>query len=45
VLAKVIQLDETELAKARSEALKLERHAFEVSAKLYGRTTPATQSQ
>jgi len=45
VLAKIIHLDETELAKARSEALKLERHAFEVSAKLYGRTPPATQSQ
>jgi hypothetical protein len=45
VLTKVVQLDETELGKARSEALKLERHAYEVSAKLYGRTTPATQNQ
>jgi len=45
VLTKVVQLDETQLAKARSEALKLERHAYEVSAKLYGRTTPATQSK
>jgi hypothetical protein len=45
VLTKVVQLDETELGKARSEALKLERHAYEVSAKLYGRTTPATQSK
>jgi hypothetical protein len=45
VLTKVIQLNATELAKARSEALKLERHAFDVSPKLYGRTSPATQSQ
>jgi len=45
VLTKVVQLDETQLAKARSEALKLERHAFEASPKLYGRTPPATQSQ
>ena len=45
VLTKVVQLNEAELAKARSEALKLERHAFDVSPKLYGRTSPATQSQ
>ena len=45
VLTKVVQLDDAELAKARSEALKLERHAFDVSPELYGRTTPATQSQ
>ena len=44
VLVKVVQLDETELAKARSAALELERHAYDVS-KLYGRTTPATRSQ
>jgi hypothetical protein len=45
VLVKTVQLNETDLAKARSEALKLERHAFKVSAKLYGQTPAATQSQ
>jgi hypothetical protein len=45
VLAKVVQLSEPDLAKARAEALKLEKRAFEVSAKLYGKTTPATQGQ
>ena len=45
VLAKVNQLSEADLAKARAEALKLEKRAFEVSAKLYGRTAPATQGQ
>src|SRR5215204_1930981 len=45
VLAKVNQLSEADLAKARAEALKLEKRAFEVSAKLYGRTAPATQAQ
>jgi hypothetical protein len=45
VLVKVTQLNGTDLAKARSEALKLERHAFQVSTKLYGRTSPATQGQ
>jgi hypothetical protein len=43
VLAKVNTLSPAQLAKARAEALKLEKHAYKVSPKLYGRTDPATR--
>ena len=43
VLAKVNTLSPAQLAKARAEALKLEKHAYKVSPKLYGRTDPAAQ--
>jgi hypothetical protein len=45
VLIKVVKLSPDVLAKARAEALKLEKHAYKVSPKLYGRTPPATRAQ
>ena len=41
VLVKVVQLSPPALAKARTEALKLEKHAYEISKAVYGRTSPA----
>jgi hypothetical protein len=40
-LVKILQCTPQELAKARGEALKLERHAYQVSKAVYGRTAPA----
>ena len=40
VLAKVLQLSPQALAHARTEALKLEKHAYQISKKVYGRTAP-----
>lgn len=44
VLVKVEHLGPAALAKARAEALKLERHAYKVSRSLYGRTPPARRT-
>jgi hypothetical protein len=40
VLAKVLQLSPQALAHARAEALKLEKHAYQISKKVYRRTAP-----
>jgi hypothetical protein len=40
-LTGIVQLDAQALAEARGEALKIEAHAFEVSADVYVQTTPA----
>jgi hypothetical protein len=40
VLAKVIRLSDAALANARHEALALEKHAYQISKKVYGRTAP-----
>jgi hypothetical protein len=40
VLAKVVRMSDAALAQARSEALKLEKHAYKVSKNVYGRTAP-----
>lgn len=40
-LVEFAKLDDAALAKARADALDLEKHAYEVSKNLYGRTTPA----
>ncbi len=42
-LVKVDQLNADALAAARAEALKLEKHAYEVSKDVYGQTSPAEQ--
>jgi len=44
VLVKVEHLGPAALARARAEALKLERHAYKVSRSLYGRTPPARRT-
>jgi hypothetical protein len=44
VLVKVEHLGPAALATARAEALKLERHAYQVSKGLYGRTPPARRT-
>jgi hypothetical protein len=44
-LISMTKLSLASLAEARAEALKLERHAYKVSPKLYGRTPPATQAR
>jgi hypothetical protein len=44
VLVKVEHLGPATLARARAEALKLERHAYKVSRSLYGRTPPARRT-
>ena len=41
VLAEVNQLSDKELAEARKAALKLDKHAYEVSPDVYGKTPPA----
>jgi hypothetical protein len=43
VLTKVVKLSPEALAKARAAALKLEKHAYQVSPKLYGKTPRSTQ--
>jgi hypothetical protein len=40
VLTKVVKLSPSALAQARAAALKLEKHAYQISKKVYGRTTP-----
>lgn len=40
VLTKVIRMSDAALAAARSEALKLEKHAYQISKNVYGRTAP-----
>jgi hypothetical protein len=40
VLTKVVRMSDAALAQARSEALKLEKHAYQISKKVYGRTAP-----
>jgi hypothetical protein len=40
-LVRVEEISEEELAKARDEALKLERHAYEISKDVYGLTKPS----
>jgi hypothetical protein len=40
-LTKVVKLSPQGLAEVRAEALKLEKHAYEVSKDVYGRTAPA----
>jgi hypothetical protein len=40
-LTKVVQLSPAELAKARAAALRLEKHAYKISKKVYGTTPPA----
>jgi hypothetical protein len=40
-LVRVEELSAKELARARDEALKLERHAYEISKDVYGRTKPS----
>jgi hypothetical protein len=44
VLSKIVNLSPAELAKARAEALKLEKSAYKVSKAVYGKTTPMTQA-
>ena len=41
VLTKVVHLSPAAMAKVRAEALKLERHAYKISKKVYGRTPPS----
>ena len=41
VLAEVNQLSDKEMAEARKAALKLDKHAYEVSPNVYGKTPPA----
>ena len=43
VLVKKVTLRASALAKADAEALKLEKHAYHVLPKLYGRTSPSTR--
>jgi hypothetical protein len=43
-LVKVAQLGPEALAEVRAAALKLERRAYEISAEVYGRTSPAKRS-
>ena len=43
-LVKAERLGPAALAKARADALKLERHAYKVSRRLYGRTRPARRT-
>jgi uncharacterized cupredoxin-like copper-binding protein len=43
-LAELKQLSPDELAEVRTEALKLEKHAYEVSKDVYGTTAPAEQT-
>ncbi len=45
VLVKVNSLSPADLANARTEALKLEQHAYQVSPKLYGHTPPAAPTK
>ena len=40
-LVKVEQLDADELANAREEALKLEKHAYEISKDVYAKSKPS----
>jgi len=42
LLTKITRLDAQGLAKARNAALKLERHAYQVSKAVYGKTAPMT---
>jgi hypothetical protein len=44
VLSKIVNLSPAELAKARAEALKLEKSAYRVSKAVYGKTAPMTQA-
>jgi hypothetical protein len=44
VLVDLVQLGADALAKVRDEALKLEKHAYEISQKVYGRTSRARPS-
>src|SRR5215216_104056 len=44
VLVKKVTLSASALAKADAEALKLEKHAYKVLPKLYGRTSPSTKA-
>jgi hypothetical protein len=40
VLTKVVRMSDAALAEARSEAFKIEKHAYQISKKVYGRTAP-----
>ena len=44
-LVDLVQLGPEALAQIRAEALELEKHAYEISQDVYGRTQPAESAQ